>query len=61
MQRSRFVSAYPVSLTPNQFVDRLFANAGVMPSPIDRATALNEFGLATNTSDGAARARAFAG
>ena len=29
VQRSRFTSAYPTTLTPAQFVDTLFANAGV--------------------------------
>src|SRR5436853_153664 len=41
-----------------QFVDALFANAGVTPSSVDRNTAIAEFASATNTSDVAARARA---
>src|SRR5207253_4879222 len=45
VQRSRFASAYPTSLSPAQFVDALFANAGVVPSTIDRAAAISEFGL----------------
>jgi hypothetical protein len=57
-QRSRFVSAFATSLTPAQFVDALFANAGVTPTAPDRAAAIAEFGSATNTSDVAARARA---
>ncbi len=56
--RSRFAAAYPTNLTPAQFVDRLFANAGVTPSGADRTAAVNEFGTATNTVDTAARARA---
>jgi hypothetical protein len=58
VQRSRFTSAYPTTLTPAQFVDQLFANAGVTPTPTDRNAAIAEFGGATNTSDPAARARA---
>ncbi len=57
VQRSRFTSAYPTSLTPEQFVDQLFMNAGVTPSATDRAAAINEFGSAANTADIAARAR----
>ena len=45
-------------MTPAQFVDKLFLNAGVTPSATDRQAAINEFGSATNTSDLAARARA---
>jgi hypothetical protein len=58
VQRSRFTSAFPTSMTPTEFVDRLFANAEVTPSGSDRADAINEFGLATTTSDSVARARA---
>ena len=50
--------AYPTTQTPAQFVDVLFANAGVTPSPSDRTAAINEFGGAGNTSDTAARGRA---
>jgi hypothetical protein len=45
-------------MTPTQFVDSLFMNAGVPLSDNDRAAAINEFGSATNTTDTAARARA---
>jgi hypothetical protein len=58
VQRSRFTSAYPTSLTPAQFVDALFANAGVTPSATDRTTAINEFSSAMDSADVAARARA---
>ncbi len=58
VQRSRFASAYPTSLSPAQFVDALFANARVVPSTSDRAAAINEFGAASTTADVAARARA---
>ena len=58
VQRSRFTTALPTSLTPAQFVNQLFLNAGVTPSASDRQAAINEFGSATNTSDVAARSRA---
>ncbi len=56
--RARFASAYPDSITPAQFVDALFANAGVTPSATERAAAINEFGGAGTSADTAARARA---
>jgi hypothetical protein len=58
VQRARFTSSYPTSLTPDQFVDQLFLNAGVAPSATDRAAAINEFGAAMTTGDVTARARA---
>ena len=58
VQRPRFIASYPVSLMPTQFVDALFANAGVTPSNTDRAAAINESGGTLDTSDAAARARA---
>jgi hypothetical protein len=44
-------------LTPTEFVDRLFANAGVTSSPGERQAAIDEFGGAATSSDAAARAR----
>lgn len=58
VQRSRFTTAYPASLTPTQFVDALFANAGVTPSATDRNAAINEFQGGGNTADISSRARA---
>src|SRR5207244_13178998 len=58
MQRSRFAIALPTTLTPAQFVNQLFVNAGVTPSTSDRNARIAEFGSATNTADVAARARA---
>jgi Tol biopolymer transport system component len=58
VQRSRFTSAYPTSLTPDQFVDQLFINSGVAPSAEDRALAINEFSGAGTSGDAASRARA---
>ena len=56
-QRGRFTTAFPSSLTPAQFVDKLFQNAGVSPTTADRNTAINEFGGAADTSNLAARGR----
>ena len=58
VQRSRFMSAFATTLTPAQFVDQLFTNAGVTPTASERQAAINEFGSATNSSDVAARGRA---
>ena len=58
VQRSRFTSVFATTLTPAQFVDALFANAGVTPSSTDRNAAIADFGTATNTIDVAARGRA---
>ena len=58
VQRSRFTSVYATSLTPAQFVDALFAHAGVTPSAAERNATIGEFGAAANTSDAAARGRA---
>ena len=57
-QRSRFTTAFPASTTPAQFVTTLFANAGVAPSQSDFATAVGEFGSATDISNATARAKA---
>src|SRR5439155_16094039 len=54
VQRSRFTAVYATSLTPDQFVDQLFLNAGVTPSATDRTAAINEFGSAITTADIAA-------
>ena len=57
VQRSRFASAYPTSLTPAKFVDQMNANAGNVLSASDRAAAVAVFGTATDTSNLAARAQ----
>jgi hypothetical protein len=56
--RSRFVTAYPTTVTPAEFVDALFLKAGVTPSDAERASIINEFGGAGTSADTAARARA---
>ena len=57
VQRTRFTSQYPTTLSPSTFVDQLFVNAGVTPTTTERNAATAEFGSATNTSDLAARGR----
>ena len=59
VQRARFAQPYPTTLTPSQFVNQLFVNAEITPSPSQLAAAIAEFGSATNTADLAARGRAF--
>jgi hypothetical protein len=57
--RARLASVLPTSLTPSQFVDGLYGNAGVASPPAaERTAAINEFGGAGNTADTAARGRA---
>jgi len=56
--RTRFTTAFPTTMSPSQFVDALFANAGVTPSAAERSSIISEFGSATTTTDAAARARA---
>jgi Tol biopolymer transport system component len=55
--RLRFTQDHPTSNTPAQFVDALYANAGVTPSTMERTAAINEFGLEPTTVDTVARAR----
>ena len=56
--RPRFTTALPTTMSPTQFVDALYANAGVTPSAAERTSVIGEFGSATTTTDTAARARA---
>src|SRR5260370_38087891 len=58
VSRSRFATAFPTTMTPAQFVDMLFLNAGFAPTASERTAAINEFGGAVNSADFAARARA---
>ena len=58
VQRSRFTSSYPSSMTVQQFVDALYTNAGIVPtSAPNRPKAISEFN-STTPADPAARARA---
>ena len=58
VQRPRFTTAFPTSMTPAQFVDRLNTNAGNVLSANDRATAIALFGGALDTNNLTARAQA---
>jgi alpha-tubulin suppressor-like RCC1 family protein len=58
VQRPRFTSAFPTSMTPIQFVTNLNMNAGNVLSPGELANAVGFFGGANNTSDTTARAQA---
>ena len=58
VSRPRFITAHPLTQSPADFVDALYANAGVTPSASDRTSVIAEFGPgATTTGDIAARAR----
>jgi Tol biopolymer transport system component len=57
VQRSQFALAYPTWMTPVQFVDALFANAGLIPSALERESAIGDFNGAGSSADNAARAR----
>ena len=50
--------AFPTTMTPAQFVDKLNLNAGNVLSATERATAINLFGGAANSSNVTARALA---
>jgi hypothetical protein len=58
VQRPGFTTAFASTMTTAQFVDQLFANAGVVPSSNDRALAINEFGSTLSSAGVAARGRA---
>jgi len=58
VQRSRFTTALPTTLTPAQFVDNLNQNAGNVLSPNERTTAINLFAGAASTSNLTARGQA---
>ncbi len=58
VQRSRFTTAYSLTMTPAQFVDALFTKNGVTPSAAERTSIIAEFGGASTSADTTARARA---
>ena len=58
VSRDRFMTAFPTTITPTQFVDALYANGGVTPDAAERTSVINEFAGAGNTTDTAARGRA---
>jgi hypothetical protein len=58
VKRARFATEYPLTMTPTEFVDKLFANAAIPLTDGDHAAAIAEFGGAADTSDVLARGRA---
>jgi hypothetical protein len=58
VQRSRFTTALPTTLTSTQFVNTLFTNAGLPLSGTDYTQAIADFGGAGNTANITARASA---
>ncbi|HWP54993.1 MAG TPA: hypothetical protein VN476_12735, partial [Pyrinomonadaceae bacterium] len=58
VQTSRFIAAFPTTMTPTDFVDKLNQNAGSVLSPGERASAINLFGGAAASSNPTARAQA---
>lgn len=55
---SRFIAAFPTTMTPAQFVDQLNQNAGNVLSQSERQTAINLFGNAADTTNVSARTQA---
>ena len=55
VQTGRFASAFPSTMTPDQFVDKLNQNAGNVLSASERSAAIDLFGGAANASDLTAR------
>ena len=58
VQTDRFMTAFPITMTPAAFVDQLNQNAGNVLSASERTTAINLFAGAGNTSNVTARAQA---
>ncbi|HEV2762066.1 MAG TPA: Spy/CpxP family protein refolding chaperone [Pyrinomonadaceae bacterium] len=58
VSRPEFVAQHPTSLTPGQFVDALYAKAGITPTGSERSRAINRFEGAANSADAGARAAA---
>jgi hypothetical protein len=55
---SRFITAFPTTMTPAQFVDKLNQNAGNVLSASERTTAINLFSGAADSGNTTARAQA---
>src|SRR5213075_1331943 len=58
VQTSRFITAFPTTMTPAQFVDKLNTNAGGVLSVSEQQTVINFFGNSVNTTNVTARAQA---
>lgn len=57
VQRGQFPATFPTTMTPEQFVNKLFQNTGVSPTASELNAAINEFAGAGDTSNLAARGR----
>ncbi|HEX3230779.1 MAG TPA: Calx-beta domain-containing protein, partial [Pyrinomonadaceae bacterium] len=57
VQATRFTTAFPTTMTPAQFVDKLNLNGGNVLSATERTTAINLFGGAADSSNVTARAQ----
>lgn len=55
VQRQRFLTAFPISMTPTQFIDKLNLNAGLVLSSGERTQLINEL-TSNNTVSGRASA-----
>jgi hypothetical protein len=58
VRTSRFITAFPTSMTPADFVNRLNQNAGQVLSASELTAAINLFGGASDTTNTSARAQA---
>jgi len=58
VQTARFTTAFPTTMTPTEFVDKLNQNAGNVLSASERTTAIGLFAGAHDSSDVTARAQA---
>ncbi len=58
VQTARFITAFPTSMTPTQFVDQLNTRAGNVLSATERTTIIDLFGGAANTTNTTARGQA---
>lgn len=56
VQRARFLDAFPISMTPTAYVDKLNQNAGNVLSPAERTSLIALFGSSGDTSSFTIRA-----
>lgn len=55
--RRLFTILYPIDMSPADFVDRIFLNAGITPTTAERNSLINEFGPTGVSADAGARGR----
>ena len=58
VQTQRFITAFPTTMTPTAFVNKLFDNAGLPHSGADYTAAINFFNGAADTANTSARGQA---